>query len=309
LIREAIGRRIVGQESAVRGLLVSLLSGGHILIEGVPGLAKTLLARTLADAIEGSFKRIQFTPDLLPSDIVGSLVFQKNTETFVPSPGPIFANVVLADEINRAPAKVQSALLEAMEERQVSIGNEVLDLPNPFLVLATQNPLEFHGTYPLAEAQIDRFMLHVNLTYPTPTEEEEILRRADAHQGQEPVPSIGLDDLRSVQEQVDRTHVDSRAQAYIVAIISATRDPSESGIPHLSPLIAAGASPRAGIHLQSAAKACAHLEGRDFVLPEDVKTMASDVLRHRMVLSVEAHAEGITPDDTLAQILAAVPVP
>ena len=241
LIEKSIRQRVVGQTPAVHNLLVALLAGGHALLEGVPGLAKTLLARTLAQSVDASFRRIQFTPDLLPSDILGSMVFQKETGTFVPAPGPIFANIVLADEINRAPPKVQSALLEAMEERQVSMGDHSFPLREPFLVLATQNPLEHHGTYPLAEAQIDRFMVHLRLEYPDPAEEAEILRLAAAPGPESVSPVVTDQDLLRGREQVGRVHVDGRIREYIVRVIRGPRDPSVVGLPELAPLITSGA--------------------------------------------------------------------
>lgn len=309
-IESSIRERVVGHSAAVQSLLAALLAGGHVLLEGVPGLAKTLLAKTLADAIDASFRRIQFTPDLLPSDILGSMVFQKETETFVPAPGPIFANIVLADEINRAPPKVQSALLEAMEEGQVSLGDQTFPLRQPFLVLATQNPLEHHGTYPLAEAQIDRFMMHLRLDYPTRSEERDILRlssRLGHRKRTEPV--VDARELLEARDGLQAIHLDERIQDYVVDVVRGTRDPSTVGLPSLAALVSSGASPRAGIHLQEAARGRAYLLGRSFVLPEDVKELAPDVLRHRLILSVEAQAQGIGPDTLLHQILSNVPVP
>jgi MoxR-like ATPase len=285
------------------------MAGGHVLLEGVPGIAKTLLAKTLAGSLGGSFRRIQFTPDLLPSDILGSMVFQKETESFVPAPGPIFANVILADEINRAPPKVQSALLEAMEEQQVTLGDATFRLPEPFIVLATQNPLEHHGTYPLAEAQIDRFMMHLLLGYPDPPEEKEILRLA-LDPGKDPFPpTVNTEDILLARDAVGEVHVDDRIQDYVVEIIRATRDPAAAGLELLGPLISSGASPRAAIHLQAASRASAFASGRDHVRPEDVKSLVPEVLRHRLILTIEAQAEGMAADTVLERILSFIPVP
>ncbi len=308
-IEESIRREVVGHSAGVHSLLVALFAGGHVLLEGVPGLAKTLLARTLAHSVDASFRRIQFTPDLLPSDILGSMVFQKETETFVPARGPIFANIILADEINRAPPKVQSALLESMEERQVSLGEHSFALEEPFLVLATQNPLEHHGTYPLAEAQIDRFMMHLLLDYPAKSEEKEILRLASEENGSAGGPVITAQELLRSREEIRKIHVDDRIQDYVVDLARATRDPKSVGLPELDLLLSSGVSPRAGIHLQEAARAEAYLSGRSYVLPEDVKALAPNVLRHRLVITFEAEAQGIGPDDILDQILSFVPVP
>lgn len=308
-IEGAVRLRVVGQEPILDRLLIALLAGGHVLLEGVPGLAKTLLARTLAEAVDGSFRRIQFTPDLLPSDILGGMVFQEETRTFVPAPGPIFANFILADEINRAPPKVQSALLEAMEEGQVTLGGETFPLRQPFVVLATQNPLEHHGTYPLAEAQVDRFMMHLRLDYPGRSEEREILRMA-AGSGSGPMePVVLVQDLLEAREAMRKIHVDARIQDYLVEILHATRHPDQAGLPDLGPLLEVGASPRAGIALQEGARARAYLDGRSFVLPEDVKALAPDVLRHRLLLTFEARAQGLGPDQVLSQLLSTVPVP
>ncbi len=308
-IEGAVRRRVVGQSAVLDRLLVALLAGGHVLLEGVPGLAKTLLARTLAEAMDASFRRIQFTPDLLPSDILGGMVFQEETRTFVPAPGPIFANFILADEINRAPPKVQSALLEAMEEGQVTLGGESFPLRQPFIVLATQNPLEHHGTYPLAEAQVDRFFMHLNLDYPDKSEEREILRlAADPPEGRVD-PVVSAKELLEAREAMAEVHVDARIQDYLVELLFATREPGEAGIPELEPLLTMGASPRAGIALQAGARARAFLAGRSFVLPEDIKALAPDVLRHRLFLSFEAEAKGLGPDEVLEKILSSVPIP
>lgn len=308
-IEGAIRLRVVGQAGVLHRLLVALLAGGHVLLEGVPGLAKTLLARTLAEAVDASFRRIQFTPDLLPSDILGGMVFQEETRTFVPAPGPIFANFILADEINRAPPKVQSALLEAMEEGQVTLGGDSYPLRQPFMVLATQNPLEHHGTYPLAEAQVDRFMMHLHLGYPDKSEEREILRLAAGAPRGRVRAVLSEKELMEAREALEDVHIDARIQDYVVDLLHATRAPGEAGAPHLEPLIRMGASPRAGIALQACARARAFLDGRSFVLPEDVKALAPDVLRHRLLLSFEAEARGLGPDEVLGLILSSVPVP
>lgn len=301
--------RVVGQSRVVHRLLVALLAGGHVLLEGVPGLAKTLLARTLAQAVDASFRRIQFTPDLLPSDILGGMIFQEETRTFVPAPGPIFSNFILADEINRAPPKVQSALLEAMEEEQVTLGGESFPLRPPFMVLATQNPLEHHGTYPLAEAQVDRFMMLLRLDYPEKSEEREILRLALNGKGKVVTPAITSQELLTARDQVRTVHVDARVQDYVVELLHATRHPGDAGLPELAPFLAAGASPRAGIVLQAGARALAFLEQRSFVLPDDVKALAPDVLPHRIRLSFEAQAQGLDSTQVLSRILSAVPLP
>lgn len=306
---EAVRARVVGQDHALHHLVVTLLAGGHALLEGVPGLAKTLLARSVAEALDVSFRRIQFTPDLLPADILGSMVFQKETGTFVPAPGPIFANLVLADEINRAPPKVQSALLEAMEEGEVTLGGETFPLREPFMVLATQNPLEHHGTYPLAEAQVDRFLVHIRMSYPTPAEEREILRCVARHRPRRVPPVVEVDELLSARREVGEVYVDDRVQAYIVSLLEATRHPQAVGLDELAPWIALGVSPRGGIALQRAARAQAWLSGRDHVLPDDVKAMVPAVFRHRIVPSLEGEAEGVDPDRLVGSILRAVPVP
>ncbi len=312
LLRRAVdevGRRIVGQTGMVERLLIGLLTGGHILLEGVPGLAKTLAVRTLADILSVSFTRIQFTPDLLPADVVGTMVFDPKTQEFHPRHGPLFANIVLADEINRAPAKVQSALLEAMQEHQVSIGGETYRLPEPFLVLATQNPIESEGTYPLPEAQLDRFLLKVRVTYPTRSEEREILQRMSGGQG---IEVARLLDPRSVLElralALD-LHLDPRLADYIVDLVRATREPASVGLAALTPLVAFGASPRASIALAQAARAHAVLHGRTYVTPQDIQALAPDVLRHRIVLTFEAEAEDVTSDTIVQQVLEKVKVP
>jgi MoxR-like ATPase len=304
-----VGKRIVGQEYMVERLLISLLSGGHVLLEGVPGLAKTLTVRTLAETIRTSFQRIQFTPDLLPADVVGTQVFDQSTGSFSVKKGPIFANIVLADEINRAPAKVQSALLEAMQEKQVTLGGHTYKLEEPFLVLATQNPIEQEGTYPLPEAQVDRFMLKLRVGYPSRDEEKEIMRRmasgAPIAVEQVAAPEAILDARRRIAE----LYMDERIVDYIVDIVHATRRPGEAKLKDLVPLIEFGASPRATIALAQASRAHAFLRGRTYVTPDDVKAIAPDVLRHRVLTTYEAEAENVSSDDIVTRILAAVEAP
>ncbi len=308
-LQEAVGRVIVGQESLVEGILVGLLSNGHLLLEGVPGLAKTLAVRTVATAVHGTFQRLQFTPDLLPADVTGTLVFDPKDGVFRPRKGPVFANLVLADEINRAPAKVQSALLEAMEERQVTIGDATYPLPDPFLVLATQNPIEQEGTYPLPEAQLDRFFLKLLVDYPSPEEERRVL---DMHLGErfpEAEPVMNVSELRKLGAVADQVYLDDRIRGYIVSLVGATRRPAEVGLGDLVPLISWGASPRATIAMARGARALALLRGRAYVSPEDVKALAPAVLRHRIVLSYEAEAEGVGVEEIVQRILLAVEVP
>jgi MoxR-like ATPase len=306
---EEVGKRIVGQEAMIERLLVGLLTGGHILLEGVPGLAKTLAVRTLAEVIRTTFQRIQFTPDLLPADIIGTMIFDQRTGEFRPKRGPLFANIILADEINRAPAKVQAALLEAMQEKQVTIGSETHALDEPFLVLATQNPIEQEGTYPLPEAQLDRFMLKVFVGYPSRDEEKEVLWRMAG--GQEiPVGRVAdPEDIISIRRQIAELYMDQKIVDYIVDVVRATREPQAVGLHEVRPLIAYGASPRASIYLAQAARAHAFLRGRAYVVPEDVKAMAPDVLRHRVLLTFEAEAEDVISDGVIAKILEAVDVP
>jgi len=308
-LREEIGRVIVGQEPLIERLLVGLLANGHVLLEGVPGLAKTLSVRTLAAAVQGNFHRIQFTPDLLPADIVGTLIYNPQDGKYHATRGPVFANFVLADEINRAPAKVQSALLEAMQERQVTLGGETMKLPSPFLVLATENPIEQEGTYPLPEAQVDRFMFKVLLDYPNEAEERRILDRMAFTSADTQVnPVIALDDILRARKLVDQIHVDEKIRDYIVKIVFATRKPADFKL-DLKHFIQFGASPRATIYLTVAAKAWALLQGRDYVIPEDVKSIGPDVLRHRILLTYEAEAQAVTTDALVKQVLNAVPVP
>ena len=308
IVRE-VARRIVGQDAMVERLLVGLLTGGHILLEGVPGLAKTLAVRTLAEIIHASFSRIQFTPDLLPADLIGTMVFDQKTQDFHVKKGPLFAQIILADEINRAPAKVQAALLEAMQEHQVTIGGITFPLEEPFLVLATQNPIESEGTYPLPEAQLDRFMLKVRVGYPSRDDEKEVLLRMSG--GQE-IPVDRLLQPGAILETraaIAGLYMDQKVVDYIVDLVRATRDPASVGLSDLKPLVAFGASPRASIALAQAARAHAFLRGRRYVVPEDVRALAPDVLRHRIVLTFEAEAEDTTTDDVVAKVLAALKVP
>jgi len=305
----AMEQVIVGQRYMIEGLITGMLCNGHVLLEGVPGLAKTLTVSTLAKAISAKFQRIQFTPDLLPADLVGTLIYNPREATFSARKGPIFANIVLADEINRAPAKVQSALLEAMQERQVTIGDETYPLPEPFLVLATQNPIEQEGTYPLPEAQVDRFMLKLKVTYPSKAEERRVLdRMAHTRPALDVQPVISLEDIVAARETVDRIYIDEKVKDYIVDVIQASRNPAEYNL-DIKRLIDFGASPRATIALTLAAKARAFLEGRGYVTPQDVKTVGADVLRHRVIASYEAEAENLTSDDIIKRIFDHVPVP
>ncbi|MBK8490644.1 MAG: MoxR family ATPase [Saprospirales bacterium] len=301
---------IVGQKHMIDRLLIGLLTKGHILLEGLPGLAKTLAIKTLAQAINAQFSRIQFTPDLLPADIIGTMIYNPNAHEFAVRKGPIFANFILADEINRAPAKVQSALLEAMQERQVTIGLETYPLQEPFLVLATQNPIEQEGTYPLPEAQTDRFMLKVKIGYPTKDEEREIVRRnlSDDSFGKVK-PIIEQKEILQARSSVRKVYMDEKIEQYIIDIVFATRNPQEYGLRDLEPLINYGASPRASINLALAAKAEAFLQRRGFVIPEDVRNICHDVMRHRIGLTYEAEAENITQEDIIDKVLNTVEVP
>jgi MoxR-like ATPase len=304
-----VGRRVVGQEYMVERLLISLLTGGHVLLEGVPGLAKTLTVRTLAETISTSFQRIQFTPDLLPADVVGTQVYDQSNGQFSVKKGPIFANIILADEINRAPAKVQAALLEAMQEKQVTIGGTTYRLDEPFLVLATQNPIEQEGTYPLPEAQVDRFMLKLRVGYPSRDEEKEIMRRMA---GGEPIPvqhAATPEAIMDARRRIADLYVDERIVDYIVDIVHATRRPADAGLKDLAPLIEFGASPRATIALAQASRAHAFLRGRTFVTPDDVKAIAPDVLRHRVLTTYEAEAEEVTSDQIVQRVLSAIESP
>ncbi|MFP3959684.1 MAG: AAA family ATPase [Spirochaetaceae bacterium] len=306
--REEIAQSVVGQPGMIDGLLMGILANGHILLEGVPGLAKTRAVKAISAVIDSSFKRIQFTPDLLPADLVGNMVYRQQTGEFVPRKGPVFSNIVLADEVNRAPAKVQSALLESMEERQVTIGEETYPLPDPFFVLATQNPIEQEGTYPLPEAQLDRFLMKLSVEYPSPKEELQILRKVGVEQDVSLKPILFRPDIRRLKDIVAGITVDERIEEYIVALVTASRETSRGGH-SFSRYIEFGASPRATIYLYRCAKVNALFEGRDYVVPEDVKAIARPVLRHRMVLSYEAEAEELTPEDVVNYLLSAVPVP
>jgi len=303
-----IKKVIVGQRALLDRLLIGLLADGHLLLEGVPGLAKTLSVKTLADVIDLKFQRIQFTPDLLPADLVGTMIFNQKDGVFVPRKGPVFANIVLADEINRAPAKVQSALLESMQERQVTIGDTTYPLDRPFLVLATQNPIEQEGTYPLPEAQVDRFMLKIKVDYPTKTEEREILERMSTLQDLRVRKVVNGSDILKARQVVAQVYVDNRLKDYIVDMIMATRRPDEYKL-DVKGLIQFGASPRATVFLTLAAKAHAFLRGRGYVTPEDVKSVAFDVLRHRIILSYEAEAEDVTTEEIIQRVLDTIEVP
>ncbi|MBI5184443.1 MAG: AAA family ATPase [Nitrospinae bacterium] len=308
LLRE-IDKVIVGQRYMIERLLIGLLSDGHVLVEGVPGLAKTTAVKTLSQAIQTQFQRIQFTPDLLPADLIGTQIYQPKTSEFTVRKGPVFTNILLADEINRAPAKVQSALLEAMQEKQVSIGDQTFQLPKPFLVLATQNPIEQEGTYPLPEAQVDRFMLKLSVTYPAKAEELSIMRRMATGQAAEIHGVIDPKDILKAREAVSSIYMDEKIEAYIVDVVFATRDPKSFGLAELEGMIQYGASPRASIYLNRAARAHAFLQGRGYVTPQDVKTIGFDVLRHRVILTYEAEAEEMSPDAAIKKIFDRIEVP
>ncbi len=303
-----IGKVVVGQRDMLEGILMGLLTGGHVLLEGVPGLAKTLTISSVAKSVSLNFGRIQFTPDLLPSDLIGTMIFNPKSGEFAPKKGPIFTNIVLADEINRAPAKVQSALLEAMAERQVTIGDASYKIESPFLVLATQNPLEQEGTYPLPEAQLDRFMFKILVTYPSKAEELEIMNRMGQDIHPEIQAVITKEELTRARSRVDQVYVDDKIRNYIVELVMATRHPKKYGLDELEGLISVGASPRATINLIRSAKANAFIRGRGYVTAEDVKAIAYNVLRHRLILSFEAEAEEIKGDDVIKKILAKVEV-
>ena len=309
LLYMEMSRSIVGQRYMLDRLLIALLSNGHILLEGVPGLAKTLAITSLSKAIQASFSRIQFTPDLLPTDVIGTQLFNMADSAFQVKKGPVFANFVLADEINRAPAKVQSALLEAMQEQQVTLGDESFSLPQPFMVLATQNPVEQEGTYPLPEAQMDRFMLKTVIDYPEIEEEREIVRRQIKTEKEEVKPVVGLDQIAKARQVIDQLYVDDRIEQYILDLVFASRYPDRYRLERLKPLIAFGGSPRASINLAKAARVHAFIQHRGYVIPEDVRAVATDVLRHRIGLTYEAEAENMKTEDVVREILDAVEVP
>lgn len=309
LLSLEMGKVIVGQKKLVENLEIALLANGHILLEGVPGLAKTLAISTLAKAVSAKFSRIQFTPDLLPADVTGTLIYSQKDESFEVHKGPVFANFVLADEINRAPAKVQSALLEAMQERQVTIGDNTYPLPNPFLVMATQNPIEQEGTYPLPEAQLDRFMLKAVVGYPSKEEEEKIIRMNNSGEFPQPNPVVRPEDIVRARSVVREVYMDEKIEKYIVDIVYATRTPGDYGLGKLQSLISFGASPRASISLSAASKAYAFIKRRGYVIPEDVRAVCHEVLRHRIGLTYEAEAENVTSDDVVEEVVNAVIVP
>ena len=300
---------IIGQEQMISRLLIGLLTHGHVLLEGVPGLAKTTAIKSVAEALSTSFQRLQFTPDLLPADLIGTMIYMPGAGTFQTRKGPIFSNFILADEINRAPSKVQSALLEAMQERQVTIGEETFPLEGLFLVMATQNPIEQEGTYPLPEAQVDRFMLKVKIDYPKPDEERKVLDMALDGSSAKIRPVLSPEDVTAMQDVVKRIYIDDQVKDYIVSLVQATRRPADFGLKELAPLIDYGGSPRATIFLGLGARANAFLNGRGYVTPQDVKDVAYDVLRHRVVLTYEAEAEEVSSEDVIASLLSTVPVP
>ncbi|MBK9385371.1 MAG: MoxR family ATPase [Planctomycetes bacterium] len=308
-IRAEVGKVVVGQEHLVTRLLMALLADGHVLLEGLPGLAKTTLVKALAAVFSTRFQRIQFTPDLLPADLIGTLIYNPREGTFAPKKGPIFANIILADEINRAPSKVQSALLEAMQERQVTIGDTTYPLEAPFLVLATQNPIEQEGTYPLPEAQVDRFLLKLLVKYPSAAEEKEIVDRALGSLLREPKAVASPAELFAARQTMEMLYIDDKVKSYIVDVVRATREPKAFGLKDLEGRIEVGASPRASINLALMARAAAFLAGRGFVTPQDVKDIAPDVLRHRILLTYEAEAEELRADEVVKKVLAGVPVP
>lgn len=308
-LRTGMHQAIVGQSHLIDSLLIGLLSGGHILLEGLPGLAKTLAIKTLSQLISADYKRIQFTPDLLPADVVGTLMYSQKQEDFSVKKGPIFSNFILADEINRAPAKVQSALLEAMQEHQVTIGDETFKLPKPFLVMATQNPIEQEGTYPLPEAQVDRFMLKVLISYPKKEEEAQIIRQQIRPESQQIRPVVSITDILELRRLAAEVYIDEKIERYIVDIVFATRQPADYGLENFKSFISFGASPRASINLALAARSYALMKGRGYVIPEDVRAVCYDVLRHRIGLSYEAEAQDLTSDELIKEILNRVEVP
>ncbi|MCH8018231.1 MoxR family ATPase [candidate division KSB1 bacterium] len=308
-ISAEVAKVIVGQKYMIERLLIGLLANGHILLEGVPGLAKTMAVKTLAATVQTKFQRLQFTPDLLPADLIGTLIYDQRNGKFTTKKGPIFSNLVLADEINRSPAKVQSALLEAMMERQVTIGENTFPLDDPFLVLATQNPIEQEGTYPLPEAQVDRFMLKLSVGYPNKEEELEIMRRMTGKEVPEVKPVVKLKDIISARDLVKEVYIDEKVEKYIIDIVFATRNPKDYGLDDLQDLISFGASPRASIYLHQAAKAHAFLRRRGYVVPEDIRAIGMDVLRHRILVTYEAEAEEITPEDVVRKVLNKIEVP
>jgi|SRR5690554_285887 len=310
LMNKEMTKVIVGQDKMLTRLLIALFANGHVLLEGVPGLAKTLAIKTLSDVVGGDFNRVQFTPDLLPADITGTQIYNQKTQAFSVTKGPVFANFILADEINRAPAKVQSALLEAMQERQVTIGDETFKLPDPFLVLATQNPIEQEGTYPLPEAQVDRFLLNVILDYPTKEEEMLILRTNVRKEGLDSAKQVvSPEDVIRIRSLVREVYLDEKIEKYIIDIVFATRDPNAYGLKNIEPLISFGASPRASINLALAGKAYAFLKGRAYVIPDDIREVAVDVIQHRLGLTYEAEAEGVSAKDIVERIVARIEVP
>lgn len=309
LLTQELNKVIVGQKHMIQSLMIGLLGNGHILLEGVPGLAKTLVINSLAKAVEGSFSRIQFTPDLLPADVIGTMIYNMKNHEFTIKKGPVFANFVLADEINRAPAKVQSALLEAMQEKQITIGDTTFALDNPFLVMATQNPVDQEGTYTLPEAQVDRFMLKVVIDYPTFEEEQQIMKANLQGKPSTIQPVIGIEQILKARTLIEEVYMDEKIEKYIIDLIFATRYPEKYGLDHLTSLISFGASPRGSINLAKAAKCHAFIKHRGFVIPEDVRAVLFDVLRHRIGITYEAEAENISPDDIITQIVNKVVVP
>ena len=307
--RQEAAKRLVGQKEVIDGIMTAMIAGGHILLEGVPGLAKTLAISTLSQAIDAKFSRIQFTPDLLPADLVGTMIYSQKDEKFEVHKGPVFANFVLADEINRSPAKVQSALLEAMQERQVTIGDDTFKLPEPFLVMATQNPIEQEGTYPLPEAQVDRFMLKVIVGYPKKEEEKQIIRMNNSGEFPKASPVIKPGDIVNARKVVRNVYMDEKIERYIVDIVYATRTPEEYGLGKIKDLVSFGGSPRASISLAMASKAYAFIKRRGYVIPEDVRAVCNEVLRHRIGLTYEAEAENVTTEQIIAEVINAVQVP